>query len=179
MFTCDRAQVSAVGMENKHGKLRVEILRDPDDRLPARVPNVTVYSNTLSHATNLGDSTLILQSTDPCESLSLRVIGNGFIRAASVYTTRLSAIVEAGSGHIFVKGQAQQAKFTLAGTGSIEAGELATQDVRAWMLGTGSIDCRPKDNLSVYGTTSGSLYYMGNPKIKKRCVGVKLVKMDE
>lgn len=46
------------------------------------------------------------------------------------------------------------------------------------MFGTGSIDCSPASTLSVYGATSGIIYYMGNPQIKKRCIGVKLVKID-
>lgn len=177
VYSCNPKYASALTFTNAGKKMKVEVLSE--DPVEAYLPTVTVYSTTLDKATNLGDSTLCIVTTTPSNSLSLKVIGNGTIQAPDVYTAKFAAAVEAGSGHIFANGKAKEAKLTLASTGSIEAGNLQAENVKCWTFGTGSIDCHAVESLSVYGATSGTIYYVGNPKIKKRCVGAKLVKVDE
>lgn len=177
VYTCNRKYASALTFTNSNGKMKIEIISD--DPVEQYMPTVTVYSTSLQKATNLGDSTLCVLTTSPTSSLSLKVIGNGSIQAPDIHAAKLAAAVEAGSGHIFANGKAGEAKYTLASTGSIEAGQVAADQVKCWTFGTGSIDCHAKESLTVYGATSGTIYYVGNPKIKKRCVGAKLVKVDE
>lgn len=177
VYTCNPKYASALTFTNTNGKMKIEVISyEPVEKY---LPMVTVYSTELQKATNLGDSTMCIVSDSPTGSLSLKVIGNGNIQATDVHTSKLSAAVEAGSGHIFANGKAVEAKYTLASTGSIEAGKVVCDQVKCWTFGTGSIDCHAKESLTVYGATSGTIYYVGNPKIKKRCVGAKLVKVDE
>lgn len=177
VYTCNPKYASALTFTNSNGKMKIEVISD--DPVEHYLPMVTVYSTELQKATNLGDSTTCVVTTGANSSLSLKVIGNGNIQAPDVHTAKLSAAVEAGSGHIFANGKAGEAKYTLASTGSIEAGQVECDQVKCWTFGTGSIDCHAKETLTVYGATSGTIYYVGNPKIKKRCVGAKLVKVDE
>lgn len=177
VYTCTPKIASALTFTNSSGKMKIEIVSE--EPVESRLPLVTVYSTALEKATNLGDSTLCIITRSPSNSLSIKVIGNGNIQAPDVYTSKFSAAVEAGSGHIFANGKANEAKYTLASTGSIEAGQLQAENVKCWTFGTGSIDCHAIETLTVYGATSGTIYYVGNPKIKKRAVGAKLVKVDE
>lgn len=177
VYTCNPKYASALTFTNSNGKMKVEIISD--DPVEQYLPTVTVFSTALQKATNLGDSTLCIVAPTPTSALSLKVIGNGTIQAPDIHTAKLSAAVEAGSGHIYANGKAAEAKYTLASTGSIEAGQVEADQVKCWTFGTGSIDCHAKESLTVYGATSGTIYYVGDPKIKKRCVGAKLVKVDE
>ncbi len=177
VYTCSPKHASALTFTNSKGKMKIEVISD--EPVEALLPTVTVYSTSIEKVTNLADSTICVITRAPSNSLSLKVIGNGHIQAPDVYTSKLSAAVEAGSGHIFANGKANEAKYTLASTGSIEAGQVQAEKVKCWTFGTGSIDCHAVEILSVYGATSGTIYYIGNPKIKKRCVGAKLIKVDE
>lgn len=177
VYTCNPKHASALTFTNSKGKMKIEVISD--EPVEEFLPTVTVYSTSIEKVTNLADSTISVVTTGPSNSLSLKVIGNGNIQAPDVLTSKLSATVEAGSGHIFANGKASEAKYTLASTGSIEAGQVEAETVKCWTFGTGSIDCHAEESLSVYGATSGTIYYIGNPKIKKRCVGAKLIKVDE
>ncbi len=177
VFDATPEYASAISFDNRKGSLKIEIVADAP--LEGKLPTLKVYSSSLKKATNLADSTLTLSSTAPVESLSLKVIGNGSIVAPSLHATKVTAAVVAGSGRIFLSGRASEGKYTLASTGKIEAGGLQAEKVKCSMFGTGSIDCRPIENLTVVGATSGTVYYEGNPDIKNRSIGAKIVKMDE
>lgn len=177
VYTCSPKDASALTFTNSGNKMKIEVISD--EPVTGRLPLVTVYSTALEKATNLGDSTIYVITRQPSSSLSIKVIGNGNIQAPDVRTSKFSAAVEAGSGHIFANGKAKEAKYTLASTGSIEAGQVQAENVKCWTFGTGSIDCHAIETLTVYGASSGAIYYVGNPKIKKRAVGAKLVKVDE
>lgn len=177
VYSCNPKYASALTFTNSNGKMKIEIISD--NPVEQFLPTITVYSTSLQKATNLGDSTLCVKAAGPINSLSLKVIGNGRIEASKIHSAKLSMAVEAGSGHVFANGKTSEAKYTLASTGSIEAGQVEADDVKCWTFGTGSIDCNAKESLTVYGATSGTIYYIGNPKIKKRCVGAKLIKVDK
>lgn len=175
-FDASPAYASAISFSNRSGKLKIEIVANAP--LVGEVPSLTIYSSKLTKATNLADSTVMLRTTAPTETISLKVIGNGSLTASMVHATKISAAVEAGSGNVFIAGRSAEASFTLASTGTIEAGRLQTDKVKCLMFGTGAIDCSPIKQLTVMGVTSGTVYYTGNPEIKKRNIGAKLVKMN-
>ncbi len=177
VYSCNPKYASALTFTNTNGKMKIELISE--EPVEKHIPTVTVFSTSLEKATNLGDSTLCIVTTEPSASLAVKVIGNGCIQAPDVFTSKFTAAVEAGSGHIFANGKASEAKYTLASTGSIEAGQVEAEKVKCWTFGTGSIDCHAVETLTVYGATSGTIYYIGDPKIKKRAVGAKLVKVDE
>lgn len=176
VFSGRREVISAITFNNKNGKLQVEAVFDdvPLDNLPT----VTVYSTFLQKVVNWGDSTVMVESVALCPEFSAKIIGNGEIVVKQLECLKASASVDAGSGHIVLKGKAKQAKFGLMSAGTIEAGELEASTVSINLLGIGSIDCYATELLSVKGM-SGSVYYHGRPaQIKNKSLGLKLIPVD-
>lgn len=176
VFHADPAHVADLWFENKNFKLKIQ----NDGLEPDSIFSpIVVYSNSLTSATNWGDSTLVVESIPPMTQFKAKVIGNGEVIVGNVQATRVNASVQAGKGRIFIAGKTHTASLQLMSTGSIEAGGLAASVARCRMYGTGSIDCSPADELSVAGITSGTVYYKGKPaKITNRSIGAKIVGID-
>ncbi len=172
VFECHPSVAHAITFSFNKAKLKIEV--SSDSALLHDLPTVTVYSSSLAKATNLGCETITLESPAPVEDLSLKVIGNGAIVATEVKCTRLSAASQAGKGTITVSGAVNEASYTIAGVGAIDAAATTSVKSKCWVAGTGSIWCDAREALTVYGVGSGTVYYTGQPKIKKRAPGVKL-----
>lgn len=176
VFYADPAHVSDLSFDNNKSKLKIQ----NDGELPDSVfSRITVYSSSLTCATNWGSSILTIESVAPAAKFKAKVIGNGTVAVKKLQATNVTALVQAGHGRIYLSGKAHTASLRLMSAGSIEAGDLAAAVVRCRMYGTGSIDCTPDEELSVAGLTSGTVYYKGNPaKIVNRAIGVHLVKIN-
>lgn len=172
VFECHPSVAHAITFSFNKAKLKLEVISD--SALVHDLPVVTVYSSSLSKVTNLGGETITVEAPAPVEDLSLKVIGNGAIVATDVKCTRLSAAAQAGKGTITVSGAANEAGYTVAGVGAIGAAATSTIKTKCWVTFTGSIECNVSESLTVYGAGTGSVYYIGEPKIKKRALGVKL-----
>lgn len=172
IFECHPSVAHAITFSFNKEKLKIEIISDSD--LDYDIPTVTVYSSSLTKVTNLGKETISIEAPAPVEDLSLKVIGNGAIVATDVKCTRLNAASQAGKGTITLSGGANEASYTVAGVGAIGAASMSTIKTKCWVNITGSIECNVRESLTVYGAGSGTVYYIGDPKIKKRTLGVKL-----
>lgn len=175
VFECHPSVAHAITFSFNKQKLKIEVITD--SALVYELPTVTVYSSALKKVTNLGSETIIVESPAPVDDLSLKVIGNGAIVADGVKCTRLSAASQAGKGTLTISGAANEANYTIAGVGAVSAIETTTVKSKCWLTGTGSIECNVRDALTVYGVGSGTVYYTGDPTIKKRAPGVKLEQM--
>lgn len=176
LFSGKKETVSVVTFHNKNGRLQVEAVFD-DEPIDG-VPTVTVYSTFLNKVVNWGDSTIVVEKVALCPEFSAKIIGNGEIIINNLEAMKVSASVDAGSGHILMRGNAKLAKFGLMSAGTIEAGEFEAATVSCNMCGIGTIDCLATELLSVKGV-SGKVFYRGYPReIKNKSLGLKLTHVD-
>lgn len=167
---------SVLMFTNNKSKLEMQIATDGIDY--DNLPLINVYSRFLSKVENSGDSLVRVLSLNPTPNFKARVIGNGSLSVHGIDTTNLDGSLETGNGSLTLNGKSAKAKYSLVGTGSIQADELKADEVKCSLLGTGFIGCYPVNFLNVVGA-SGKVYHKGNPKIKNRSIGVKIIAIDE
>lgn len=158
-------------------KQKLEIQLSDDEKSRRNLPSVRVYSNILTFVENSGDSMLRVLNVNPCPKFRARVIGNGRIVVRDIKATQVDASLDTGKGSLVIRGTAETANLSCTGTGSITADDLVAETVKCKSFGTGTIGCAPVKNLSVMGM-SGTIYYRGNPAIKNRSIGVKVLPLD-
>lgn len=142
------------------------------------LPVIYLYSDYLSSVESFSEKTVELSNLAPCSSLSITLVGNGSIYADQIKATSVSASISTGNGSIYLSGSCDNAHFRMVGTGLISADQLISENVSCSILGTGSIGCRPIDNLKVTGLGSTKIYYKGSPNIVKKGGG-KLFQLPE
>lgn len=167
---------SVLMFTNNKSKLEMQISTDGIDY--ENLPLITVYSRFLSKVENSGDSLVKVLSLNPAPDFKVRLIGNGSLAVYGIDTTSLNASLDTGNGTVALYGRADKAKLSLVGTGSIQADELSAREIKCALLGTGFIGCDPTELLNVVGA-SGKVYHKGNPTIKNRSIGVKIIPLDE
>lgn len=167
---------SVLMFTNNKSRLEMQIATDGIDY--DNLPLIKVYSRFLSKVENSGDSLVRVLSMNPTPNFKARLIGNGSLSVHGIDATSLDASLDTGNGSLTLYGKASNAKYSLVGTGSIQADELKADDVKCSLLGTGFIGCHPVNNLNVVGA-SGKVYHKGNPTIKSRSIGVKIIPIDD
>jgi hypothetical protein len=180
VITAPRNQVNWVEAQNKKGKLTLS-LSIPDDVLstPATLPSVRVYSNFLNRVENQGDSTVRVLIATAVPDFTAKVMGNGKVVVRSIRATNLNCTLLTGHGQIVAYGTATNASYSLAGTGVIQADEVAVTNATVNCTGTGTVGVNASEKLTVSGMGSGTVYYSGKPEItKKMSLGVKIKSID-
>ncbi len=169
---------SVLMFTNNKNKLEMQIATDGIDY--ENIPTVTVYSNFLTKVENSGDSTVRVLDVAPGPRFKANLIGNGRIVVRKVNATQVDASINSGNGTIVIKGKCTVAKLSNVGVGAIEADELEAVDVKCILVGTGSVGCSVRQNLTVIGTGSGKVYHKGTPeKVTNRSLGIKIVPIGE
>lgn len=176
-FTTTPEMAGVLMFNNNNSQLSIQIATDGIDY--RGLPTVTVYSRFLVKVENSGDSLVRVLSPAATPQFKARVIGNGYLSLRGMDVSQLDVSLDTGKGVISVDGKAAQAKYTLVGTGSIQAEDLTAQKVKCTLLGTGFIGCNATDELNVVGATSGRIFYKGDPTIKNRSLGIKLIPLDD
>lgn len=161
-----------------NGKNNLTIQIDVDELIQHDLPTVKVYSSQLTRVTNSGDSTVCVSLSVPVENFSARVIGNGTISVRGIEAKSTDAKITAGRGVIDLEGVTECAKFSVTGTGAINAPQLRAQDIRTTTLGPSRIFCAPLRKLLATGM-SGRVYYSTNPaELIRRGMGVKALPLE-
>ncbi|MDE5839005.1 MAG: DUF2807 domain-containing protein [Paramuribaculum sp.] len=164
----------------KPGPTKLEILLAPkEERINRELPTVTVYSKYLSFVENSGDSLVRILSVAPGPKFKARVIGNGRISVRNVDANTVEGALDTGKGYITIFGTCTEAKLNCTGTGHIQADGLVAQNVNCRLAGTGTIGCNAVKTLNIMGIGSGTVFYKGDPQIKKRAMGVKVEPISE
>lgn len=92
-----------------------------------------------------------------------------FVSGSGNILTNLSADgVDAGvsgSGQIIISGDAADTKFSISGSGNIFANNLASENCRAFVSGSGNMRVFAVETLLADISGSGNVYYKGNPEI--------------
>ena len=174
-FECDPEIASSIVFSNKGGKLSIQ-LSDPQ-LLPAGAvkPTLRVYSRFLTKANNTSDSTLRILSMNELPKFEALQEGNGRLVLRSVNASEVKLTLRLGHGTLVASGKCSQAKIHFTGTGLIQADALDANEVSISCSGTGSIGVNPKEQMSVSGVGSTTVYYLGTPKIRDRAIGVKIL----
>lgn len=176
VFDTEPSKASKILLKNDKSNLRIQI--DIDEGVPDGLPTIRVYSSMLCSVSNSGDSLVTVSLTQPVEKLKVKVIGNGCIHMDGIDARNVDSKVTAGRGAIRLKGSADKANMFIAGSGRIDAGELAAREVRSSSIGPGRIICNPMKKLRVSGL-SGHVYYLSEPEeITRRGMGVKALPAD-
>lgn len=176
-FTTTPELAGVLMFDNNGSQLTIQIATDGIDY--SNLPTVTVYSRFLLKVENSGDSLVRVFSPAPTPQFKARVIGNGQLSLRGIDVSQLDISLDTGKGIISADGRAAQAKYTLIGTGSIQAEDLAAKKVKCSLLGTGFIGCNAEEELNIVGATSGRIFYKGEPTIKNRSLGIKLIPLDD
>lgn len=160
-----------IQITNKKDKLSISYKKYSDakeKRYQGPRPVITVYSDFLvSASVDSKTAVLTVLQPAPVPELVLTVVGNCSLVAEGVSCTTLKANVDSGEGTITVTGKCTDANFRIIGTGNIQADALWVKDVTCNMVGIGTVGCCPTDNLHVRGLGDGTVYYRGEPQIKK------------
>lgn len=158
------------------GQLKIE---PSDEKWGVKnLPIIYLYSDFLTSLESYSEQHVELVSLAPCSTFSVNLVGNGSVDVNDVKCNNLSAAVTTGNGKIYISGSCLSASFRMVGAGLISADQLRADNVKCWILGTGSIGCWPIDNLNVKGLGSTKIYYKGSPNIKKKGGG-KLFELPE
>lgn len=159
-------------------KGKLTILDKMTDEDYGKLPTLYMYSDYLLSVSYEGTGTVDVEMVSATPTFSAKLTGNGKIVCSDINSTEFSANIVTGNGSIVARGKCTKAKFSLTGAGLIQADELVADDVKCSVMGTGSIGCRPLDNLDVRGIGTTKIYYYGNPTVKKMG-GARLEKMAE
>ncbi|WP_300300690.1 DUF2807 domain-containing protein [uncultured Muribaculum sp.] len=176
-FTTTPEMASLLMFNNNKQTLEIQLSTDGINY--NGLPVVTVYSRFLTKVENSGDSLVRVATIEPTPSFRARLIGNGQLSIRNIDTNYLDASLETGNGVMAISGSAAKAKYSLIGTGSIQADDVTSVEVKCSMLGTGYVQCTATDQLTVSGASSGKVYYKGSPKVKNRSIGVKVLPIEE
>lgn len=172
-FDCPPEMVSCIMFTNKSGKLNIQL--SPENKVSSGLPVIKVCSRFLSKASNYSDSTLRVLHIKETPSFEGLLEGNGRLVIHGIDATKVKLISRMGHGTIVADGKCGEATYSLFGTGVIQADELHAAEVTVKCNGTGSIGVDAVKTLDVYGSGSTSVYYVGDPVVKKRAIGVKLM----
>lgn len=175
-YESDRDFSQKLDVSCSKGKLTVAERMTDEDYGP--LPTLYMYSDYLVQVSYEGSKTLDIDMKSATPTFSTKLVGNGRIVCNGINSSEFSANIVTGNGTIVARGKCTKAKFTLTGTGIIQADQLSANNVVCTAFGTGSIGCRAIETLDVRGVGSTKIYYFGNPTIKK-LGGAHLEHMDD
>jgi hypothetical protein len=120
-----------------------------------------------------------VEATDlQVRELRLMSAGSGSMDIVGLDADRLAATLD-DSGPIFVSGRVMDQNVTLLGSGSYNARSLRSRWASVRNHGTGSATVRVSETLIVDISSSGSVYYLGDPDVDSTVTGFgELVKLD-
>lgn len=178
VFDCDPSIASTLMFGNQDGRLTIQLATE--GVAIADLPTVTVYSSFLTSVENSADSTVRVLSLTPTPKFSATVIGNGMLTVRGIDATKVDGSLKTGKGTMVLRGRCNEASLKFFGTGTIQADDLEACLVNVTASGTGQIGVWPTQELKVKGMGSTTIYYRGDPKIKKGplTVGVKIKKLE-
>ncbi|MDE5628237.1 MAG: DUF2807 domain-containing protein [Muribaculaceae bacterium] len=178
VFSCAPELASQIMFTNKAERLSIRTAADeaPIDGMPT----VTVYCTVLAKVENSGDSLTRVFDVPEVKDFKCRQIGNGKLEVHGVNAANLDAGITAGKGTLYIKGEANKAKYSNVSSGKLDASDVSTVYVNTFVFGTGDIYCTPVERLRIYGAGTGQVLYTGNiEKITNRSIGVKAVQYNK
>lgn len=174
-FNTDRRFADDLLFSVDKGELKIRVDTEAVGR--PDLPVIYVYSRFLEQATNSTNATLKIENPAPVPRFKATLVGNGAIEISGLKTTGVEAKITTGNGTIALQGECDWAKFTLLGTGTIQADCLKADTVECKCMGSGTIGCWPEYTLKVNCLGSTKIYYKGEPAVNKKGGG-KLIPIE-
>lgn len=176
-FTCQASLASSIVFNNKGGKLVIQL--SPESVGTKGLPTISVHSRFLTKIENTADSTVRVLSMVGSPKFEAKLEGNGTLVVRGLDANEVKGTMRLGHGTLILAGKCKDAKLNLTGTGVIQADELVATEATVNAKGTGSIGLNATTMLNVYGMGATNIYYIGDPEIKNRSVGLKLNKLTK
>lgn len=105
-----------------------------------------------------------------CDTLNTNISGSGRINLKA-YDCLLTEVTISGSGKAEMTGSSDKAEFNILGSGKISAYEFPVKDANVIVSGSGDVFVNVTDYLDALLTGSGTLHYIGTPKISSNTSG--------
>lgn len=176
VFEGEEEFANAFIFSNSKGKLRIQV--NTEDVNNPQLPTLHIYSDYITEIENSSEFITTVNNSVSVPTFSVKQIGNGKIIATDITAGTVEAHLATGKGDIVLSGKCDKAKLKMVGTGTIEASNLTALEVQCSILGTGNIMCYPEKKLDVRGIGTTTIFYKGNPEIKK-VGGGKLTPLTE
>jgi hypothetical protein len=127
------------------------------------------------NGTNINPSREVVYTVSAKTLNGITLSGSGSVEAKGVSADSLKMALN-GSGNIIAEGRADQQEISIAGSGDYQGANLKGQAVSVNIAGSGGAVVAATDTLDVIVAGSGSIEYVGNPKVTQKMVGSGSVK---
>lgn len=108
----------------------------------------------------------------------LQVAGSGDVKTSKLDSNTLSVVVT-GSSDVSLAGRAEDLTVSASGSSSINAGELRAKTAKVVVRGSSDVTVNASDTLDAQVNGSGSLIYLGTPKLTKSVSGTGSIKQKQ
>jgi hypothetical protein len=102
------------------------------------------------------------------ESFSVTITGSGDLSIASLEGTSLQVNISSSGNVDIPAGQVQQQKIIISSSGEYRARDLVSAEAEVTLSSSGTATVRVSDRLSGRLSSSGEIYYIGNPEVNVR-----------
>lgn len=109
------------------------------------------------------------------ELRKLNVSGVGSIKATNLDTDSLSISVS-GVANGSIAGRSDNLSISVSGTGTLNAAELKAKRAKVVVSGIGQVTVNASDDLIAKVSGSGTIWYIGSPKLESSVSGVGSIK---
>ncbi len=169
VIMADKEDMEKITCTNKKERLIIKCkgIVDQENMLGS----IILYSSSLEEVENNGIGSIEVASPLSGMELKAKVIGNGGITIPQVDYDRVRVTVVAGKGKVNVGGTCREAILKVTGAGQIEADDLVAEDVSCRISVNGVVGCHATQDLKIWVTGRGEVYYRGTPTIKKSSLG--------
>ena len=127
--------------------------------------NIKLNTNSLKEIISNNIGNIQIDRAFTGDDLEIKMNGPGKFRADSLYVNSL-AVRSDGIASVDLSGKVNNATLKLSGAGKIDAYNLLSDTVYAYVEGVGSIKCNPSDYLEGSLKGVGKITYRDEPRIK-------------
>lgn len=99
-----------------------------------------------------------------CDKLKTSIAGSGDLSLQGIKTIDTECSIS-GSGTAILTGSAQNATYSISGSGDLKASDCEVSNISASISGSGDIKCYATESLKARSSGSGKIGYKGNPKV--------------
>jgi hypothetical protein len=144
----------------------------PQNNTSVRPTTTIRYDLTLKHlhGVTLAGSADMRSDALSTDSLELHVAGSGSARIMKLTTDAVTVAI-AGSGSVNLTGTAGSQTVDISGSGTYQAGNLASQQTSVNVSGSGDCRLNVASSLSVRILGSGHVSYSGSPVVNQQILG--------
>lgn len=103
-----------------------------------------------------------------CSSLDVNVSSSGNVAIAELVAESISVQISSSGNLEILGGQVQQQDITISSSGEYRARDLSSVEAEVTLTSNGTATIRVSDHLNGRLSSSGDIYYIGNPEVNVR-----------